>query len=550
MKFTKYSFIALALASASLFSACQTDYDESGLDNPVATLEANTSIADVKAMLADKSSIRIPMKDEATSTPYVIKGRVISSDISGNIFKTLVIQDETAALNFSINGASLYTNYREGQEVLVNLTDLWGGLYHDLICIGAGYNEYGSLVTSRMSPAIFKEHTQLNGLPDETTLYIPYGAQAPADKPYCIVFNSFSELPSAGADLWNLQSQLVEFPNVRFADGGKAPYAIKDENVSRNILDATGALLALRNSGKSNFFNTMLPEGTGTVRGILSYYNGAWQLLIRDLDDVIFDGKGSKEAPYTIEEALAQNNNGRTAWTAGYIVGSVKAGVSSVSSASDVIFGKDAELDNNLLIAPAADCTDLAQCMVVALPVGTPLRRYANLADNPDMLGHKLSVTGSFSTYLGLHGITACPGTLADFVIEGTDIGQGMGQGTLASPYSVDFVLSSEDPLLNVYVEGYVVGFVAGRNYFNNAQFSSNTTGMDYGNNNLILASSPGENDAAKAIPVSLALAYRDTYGLGSNPSIFGKKVRFRCTTGNYLGSTGITQITEAEIIE
>ena len=130
MKFNIFSITGAALAGLAMLTSCQTDYDAPDLIVPEATMQANTTIADLKTILADKPSIQIPMKDEATSTPYIIKGRVISSDASGNIFKSIVIQDETAAISFSVNAASMYTNYRVGQEMVVNVTGIWGGLYH------------------------------------------------------------------------------------------------------------------------------------------------------------------------------------------------------------------------------------------------------------------------------------------------------------------------------------------------------------------------------------------------------------------------------------
>ena len=57
-------------------------------------------------------------KDEASKTPYVIKGRVISSDASGNIYKSMYIQDATGAITLSINQASLCNFYPFGQEIV------------------------------------------------------------------------------------------------------------------------------------------------------------------------------------------------------------------------------------------------------------------------------------------------------------------------------------------------------------------------------------------------------------------------------------------------
>lgn len=552
MKFNIFSITGAALAGLAMLTSCQTDYDAPDLIVPEATMQANTTIADLKTILADKPSIQIPMKDEATSTPYIIKGRVISSDASGNIFKSIVIQDETAAISFSVNAASMYTNYRVGQEMVVNVTGIWGGLYHDLICLGAGANEYGSLVTSRMPVEIFRQHLELNGLPNKGMQYVTMGGNYPADKPYCIVINDLSSIPASGEDMHNMQSQLVEIPNVSFQEAdGKTQYAPNQENVSRTIVDSKGGTLAVRNSGYSNFSNSILPSGTGTVRGILSYYNEAWQLLIRDLDDVIFDGKGSREQPYTVEEAMAMDNNGRFAWTQGYIVGSVKAGVSSVSSDSDIIYGPDAELDNTLVIAADKDCKDYTKCMVVSLPSGTPFRTYGNLADHPENYGKLMTVNGSYHSLLGMHGITECAGSVADFNIEGLEIEgvTGQGTGTSSDPYTVTFVLNNPQEQNGVFIAGYIVGFVSGRSFFTGAHFDNNTSGLDYNNGNVILADSPDETDISKAIPVRLTVADRAILGLGNAPDMLGKKVMFKGNIGTFLEATGISQTESSKVL-
>lgn len=426
MKISKYISAAFLLAATALLSGCQTDYDEPTIDDYKATLVPNTKISELKDMVAANvptteekegvlnGSMPIPLKDEAAGLPYIIKGRVVSSDISGNIFKLIVIQDETGAIQLSVNQGNLYTNYRVGQEVVINVSGLWGGFYHSLLCLGWGSDSHGTLVTSRMAPAIFFAHTQLNGLPDEDMKYLSFKNPAgyPADHPYTIMLPNLSSFPTAGSpDFYALQSQLVEIPDVYFeAADGETTFSIKDSSgVSRVIKDANGGSLDVRNSGYSNFYNTKLPQGHGTIRGILSYYGTKWQLVLRDLDDVMFgDIEGSEQKPYTVDQVLDMDNNGRMAWVGGYIVGSVKAGVSEVKSADDVIFGNStrAQLDNNLLIASTPDCTDVAKCVVVALSAGD-MRQDLNLIENPNYIGMYFTVYGTFSSWLNMHGVVS-----------------------------------------------------------------------------------------------------------------------------------------------
>lgn len=551
MKFFKHIILGLFAGCTLLLAGCQNDYDAPELEQNKATIAANTTIAEIKALVADNASVKIPYKDEENKVPYIIRGRVVSSDVTGNIFKSLVLQDETAAISLSINEANLYTNYRVGQEVIVNVTDLWGGNYHKLVCIGAGANEYGSLVTSRMAFSVFQSHSQLNGFPDETTVYVPYGEDVPADKPYCLVFDDLSKIPIAGEDYINIQSQLIEVNNVTFELGGKVNYASYKENINRTLKDDYGNTIAVRFSGQSSIFNTPLPAGKGTVRGILSYYgkeaNEAtnWQILIRDNNDMIFDGKGSKDTPYSVAELFEQNNNGRSAWVSGYIVGSVKGGVTEVTSNNDIIFGKDAEMTNNVVIADSPDCVDYSQCAVVELPSGTKLRQNVNLMQNPDVYKEKLAVLGKFKKFLGLDGVIGSAGRISDYYVGNAS---SLGTGIESDPYSVDFFIQAQEEMMCIWVEGYVVGYVDGSDFETGARFSNEVPAdANYANNNLIIAPSPDVKEITRAMPVRVA--DRQILGMGNNPSIYGKKVKFKGNTGDYLKWFGMKS-TESYVIE
>ena len=142
MKKLKFNIGLTALATLALFS-CQDDVDAPGMQTPVATIQANTSIADLKAAYWDDEANYIDtIKLTADGNHVVIAGRVISSDAAGNIYKSLVIQDGTGALALSINKNSLYNEYRVGQEVVIDVTDMYIGKYSGLQQLG--FPEYSA----------------------------------------------------------------------------------------------------------------------------------------------------------------------------------------------------------------------------------------------------------------------------------------------------------------------------------------------------------------------------------------------------------------------
>lgn len=548
-------------ASAAMMTSCQADMDAPALVEPKATMEANTTISDFKTAFADQT-VLCPMKDAETQTPYIIHGRVISSDATGNIYKSIVIQDETAALALSVNQGSTYTDYRIGQEIVLNATGLYIGYYNGLQQIG-WLDEYnGEPSLTFMAWNYFLAHSEKNGFPNDDVVYVGQDdEQWPSENPYCIV-TTFSALPASGEDFRNMQSQLVEFRNVYFEEGGKETYAPYQESVNRTLKDANGGSLTVRTSGYSNFYNEMIPEGTGTVRGILSYYGDGWQLLLRGLGDVMITKEGQKNEPYTVERAIELQNQGAAGWVKGYIVGSVMAGVNTVTSNDQVIFGADAEMDNNILIAASPDVKDWTQCLAVELPQGSAFRASVNLLDNPDVLGKSILVNGSLSTFLGMPGITGNGGTADDVEVDGVTIGGGdtptppaeglpNGDGSEASPYSASQVnamttVTGTNLYTGVWVNGYIVGYVdTGIKSYATDESSKFTVPATVATN-LLLANTPNETDWNKCISVNLPSGSdaRTQLNLKDNAGNLGKLLTIQGTVTRYVGLSGVKEPT------
>lgn len=90
--------------------------------------EANATIAELKA-LYDKQPLKI-------ERDIVVKGQVISSDRSGNVYRSLYIQDETGGLEVKIGKTGLYNDYKLGQWVYVKCSGLTLGAYNGMLQLG------------------------------------------------------------------------------------------------------------------------------------------------------------------------------------------------------------------------------------------------------------------------------------------------------------------------------------------------------------------------------------------------------------------------------
>jgi hypothetical protein len=536
MKAIKFLTLGLLAAAAMTgFTACQDDIDTPDLvgEVPVATLTPNSTILEVKEKFwKDTTPYCDTIGTKENGEHYIIKGRVISSDYSGNIYKSIYIQDETAALPFSVNQYNLYLTLRVGQEVVVDLTGMYIGRYGGLEQMGypqwsASSNAYQPTF---MQPALFSSHYQLNGLPE------------PA-KVDTILVSSIADLASHATDaayLQKMQGQLVRINNVAFNQTEDGVLGSYHENVNTYITDTSGTqTLTIRTSGYSTFWNNAIPTERGDVVGILGYYlstsdtSSSWQITLIDANGLMNFGnptmpEGDKANPYSVTKAVSLEAAGTSAsgWVEGYIVGTVAPEVETITSSNDIEWGADATLATSVVIGQTANSRSLNECLVIALPQNSVMREYVALANHPENLGKKLTVKGTLAKYMGTYGITGNRGTGNEFLLEGVDVPttpEG-GSGTEADPYTCSKIIelnptsTTTAVASGVWAYGYIVGY-----YYN---YEAHFTADEASNANILLADSPNETDKTKCISIQLPYGtVRDALNLASNPGLLGYQV-------------------------
>ena len=92
-----------------------------------------TTIHDLKALYKSK-----PLE---VSGNVWIKGQVISSDVTGNVYRELYIQDETGGIDVKIGKSSLYSEFTLGQWVYVFCDGLTLGAYNGMPQLGLAADE-------------------------------------------------------------------------------------------------------------------------------------------------------------------------------------------------------------------------------------------------------------------------------------------------------------------------------------------------------------------------------------------------------------------------
>ena len=118
-------------------------------------------------------------------------------------------------------------------------------------------------------------------------------------------------------------------------------------------------------------------------------------------------GDGTKDAPLTVAQLAAHEMNSAKVWVKGYIVGSANGSLNKTE------FGAAAAVATNLVLADAADCTDVSLCIPVQLPSGA-VRAALNLLDNPGNLGKLVTLYGTADKYFSVPGLK----NVSDYVLD------------------------------------------------------------------------------------------------------------------------------------
>lgn len=251
-----YKFLLLSVLMFGVLFSCTKEYERPPLEPPTYDgVEANITIKRLREVYADIEDPTLIDVD------YTIKATVIGNDVSGNIFKQLYIQDDTGGINIGVDQNSVYTEFREGQDIYVNLKGLYILKYGEQLQIG--YDQTGA---NRIPWEVFNFYVHKSGMPNSEKI-----------SPRLVTISSLTD---------DMLNTLVKFEQVYFVDGGKEPFAEPEKTVNRTLKDGNGKTIAVRNSGYANFAADILPEGAGTIVGVLSKHFNDWQIFLRSADDV------------------------------------------------------------------------------------------------------------------------------------------------------------------------------------------------------------------------------------------------------------------------
>ena len=319
-------YIIMAMVATLMASCMGSDYAAPGLDPDNAPWGNNeitetnvVSIADLKARYASTIASNGYVKIEEDMQ---IKGVVTGNDYAGNIYQQIPVQDETGALVVGVSASALHGFLPEGQEILIDLKDLYIGGYGEQCQIGSVYTSpnTGKTGIGRMDRYTWQKHFRLIGEADVAKA----DALAEDFDPSKMTDASYMEA-NAG--------KLMTIRRVSFLNAdGKSVFAPDDGSVALTSNCANRALreyssknIVVRTSTYADFAQEIIPEGTKDIKGIFTRYYDTWQILLRSTDDITdsqtaaLEGLFDSQGDFVVEDKqLPEELNYIWTWSGSY----------------------------------------------------------------------------------------------------------------------------------------------------------------------------------------------------------------------------------------
>ncbi|MGN1375674.1 MAG: DUF5689 domain-containing protein [Prevotella sp.] len=289
IKYIKQLLFAIVVCTAAV-SCMDDDWSSNISDEPQFgnndLQETNViSIADLKSRYFGNTwnaydTIRI--KDDVQ-----IKGIVTANDIEGNVYNEVSVEDETGGILVCISQGGLFGYLAVGQEILIDLKDLYIGHYGSQPQIGTPYtNTSGRTFPSRMNRTLWQTKFKLIGKADPSRVQpeefdVTKMADAEYVKAKCgkvMTVKGVQMAEANGVKVWASEAE---------KDAGNG--------VSRTIKvnGKTNSNFVVRSSTYADFAAQIMPQGNINLTGIFTVYSSnpasygyTWQILLRESSDI------------------------------------------------------------------------------------------------------------------------------------------------------------------------------------------------------------------------------------------------------------------------
>ncbi len=319
---TKNIFTILLVSSVALIAGCKKEFDSPQVQ----------PIADGKILTIDSLRNLHGGSDYTFTESYSIFGIVTADATTGNIYKELFIQDETNAIKLSLTSSA---DYFIGDKIRVAIN-------------GATLTDEGNnmITLENINPdfAIIRQESGLDLTPQVVTI---------------------SNIDSLIDQNSAFQSKLVQINNVEFQCSNYCETwanALTQSDENRYLDDTLGNTLVVRSSGFATFAGESLPQGLGSIIGVVSQYNGTMQLTIRTpAEATLYGTRKTVCVNCPIHEKNFDDQSLTSGgWTAQYPSGNIDWTVASFSSNyyGNITNGSAMLAGESWLISPGFDLTN------------------------------------------------------------------------------------------------------------------------------------------------------------------------------------------------
>jgi hypothetical protein len=230
----------------------------------------------------------------------IIEAYVVSSDESGNFFKSISFQTLATAtkpaMGFSVpvDASNTYIDFRLGNKVYLKMKDQYTDIYYGGMRIGSIYvNTYNEGGVGRISPNDYKKVLNASCTMMSEELLVRQ--------------ISIPDLLQVS----NINT-LVELSEVQFTKDAIGRHYYEESNdvgggTNWSLTDRLGNQVLFRTSSFADFADELVPDGSGKVRGVLTKFGSDYQLLARSEKDVVFTG--SAAVPFFAENFQSVETN-------------------------------------------------------------------------------------------------------------------------------------------------------------------------------------------------------------------------------------------------
>lgn len=252
-KWLRWGLVALMLVCGR---ACS--YPERAAD-PAGSEEGTDAVVSIAFLHGRYGGEPFPVR-----TNWLLRGEVISTDRSGNYYKTLAVDDGTGVVEVKLDAEQLFAVYPPGCRV-------------EVVCNGLTLGERGGVLQlgSTSTEGYETDYIAAEEIGRRVRVIAP--AEDEGLQPVVRTLETV-----AVADL----GRLVAVDGVQFVTPG-VTWCLPDASDASGFADTVcyvedrmGRRMAVRTSRRAEFAGWIVPDGSGRIEGLLSLYDGAFQLRV------------------------------------------------------------------------------------------------------------------------------------------------------------------------------------------------------------------------------------------------------------------------------